>query len=92
MNRRSKKRLRRYSGKWINSRNCNGELIRLAFMSPARTVIIPMQDYLGLDRYARMNTPSTSTGNWRWRMEEDDMIPSVRKMIQRYTRLFGRQG
>ncbi len=92
LNRRSKRRLRYYTGKRINSRNCNAELIRLAFMSAAETVIIPMQDYLGLDRHARMNKPSTRTGNWTWRMEADDILAPVEKMIQRYTRVFGRSG
>jgi len=84
--------MRYYTGMRINSRNCNQEMIRLAFMSPANTVIIPMQDYLGLGEHARMNKPSTVNGNWLWRMEEDDIIPSVEKMIQRYTMVYGRLG
>ncbi len=86
------KRLRKYSGKRINSRNCNHEMIRMAFMSVANTVIVPMQDYLGLDRNARMNKPATITGNWTWRMEEGDILPSTEKMMQRFTRVYGRLG
>ncbi len=41
--------------------------IELALQSDARTVIIPLQDILALGTEARMNTPGTAEGNWRWR-------------------------
>jgi 4-alpha-glucanotransferase len=37
--------------------------------SRAALVILPMQDVLGLGSEARMNTPGTDNGNWRWRFE-----------------------
>jgi hypothetical protein len=37
--------------------------------SPASTVILPMQDVLGLDQRARMNIPGTLEGNWSWRLQ-----------------------
>ncbi len=43
--------------------------IRCAFESVADTCIIPMQDYLNLGDEARINTPSTTGGNWVWRMK-----------------------
>ncbi len=42
--------------------------VSAVFHSPANLVIVPMQDLLGLDNSARMNTPSTVGGNWRWRI------------------------
>lgn len=42
--------------------------IRALMASPANAVIFPMQDVLGLDRRARMNTPGTPEGNWSWRL------------------------
>ena len=36
--------------------------------SNAKAVVIPLQDYLGFDGSARMNTPATLGGNWEWRM------------------------
>jgi 4-alpha-glucanotransferase len=42
-------------------------LIRALEASVADTVLIPMQDVLGLGREARMNQPATVGGNWRWR-------------------------
>lgn len=41
-------------------------LIRAALGSVARLAVIPLQDLLGLGREARMNTPATTSGNWRW--------------------------
>lgn len=43
------------------------DLIDLAFESKANLAIIPMQDLLALDASHRMNTPGTSSGNWHWR-------------------------
>ncbi|NNF17550.1 MAG: 4-alpha-glucanotransferase [Gammaproteobacteria bacterium] len=44
------------------------DLIRVALNSAAELCIIPMQDILGLGSEARMNTPGTTTNNWRWRL------------------------
>jgi len=45
------------------------ELIRAAFSTRAGLAVAPMQDYLGLGSEARINTPGTSAGNWRWRLD-----------------------
>ena len=37
--------------------------------SPARTVVAPVQDLLGLGSAARSNTPGIPRGNWRWRVD-----------------------
>lgn len=44
-------------------------LITLTLNSVAALAVIPMQDILGLDSRARMNTPGTVEGNWAWRMQ-----------------------
>ena len=44
--------------------------IRALFKSPCDTVIVPMQDVLGLGSDARMNYPG---GNWLWRMKPDQL-------------------
>jgi 4-alpha-glucanotransferase len=64
--------------------------------SRAMFAIAPMQDLLGLDSSARMNIPSTTNDNWRWRMSEaqmnDERIPSVlRSLNQRYGRVSASQ-
>jgi len=52
-------------------------LIRLLFNSPCDTVIVPMQDVLGLGGEARMNYPGTIGGNWGWRMRDGDLTPQL---------------
>jgi 4-alpha-glucanotransferase len=44
------------------------DMISLALGSPARLVIIPVQDLLCLGSWARMNLPGTTEGNWQWRL------------------------
>jgi 4-alpha-glucanotransferase len=48
------------------------DLIALARRSPARIVMVPMQDVLELGAEARMNLPGASSGNWSWRMERPE--------------------
>jgi len=87
---RDRKRLSRYLGKRISAAHVHGELMRLAMMSVANTVIIPMQDILGLDENARMNTPGTTEGNWQWQLIPDQLTPAVTKELSEVTELFGR--
>ncbi len=58
------------------------DLIRLAFSTAADLAVIPMQDFLGLDSQARMNTPGTVTGNWSWRLKDGQVTPEVCEWIQ----------
>ena len=51
--------------------------IRALFHTPCETVIVPMQDVLGLDGDARMNYPGTIGGNWVWRMRDDALTPAL---------------
>jgi 4-alpha-glucanotransferase len=44
-------------------------MIKLCFKSQARLAMAPLQDYLGLDSQARLNTPGQGEGNWLWRLE-----------------------
>ncbi len=45
------------------------DLIQMALESCAQLAVVPMQDYLELtNEKGRMNTPSTSSGNWTWRI------------------------
>ena len=46
------------------------DMIRLAFSSNSTLAVAPMQDFLGLGSEARINTPGTTSNNWRWRMKE----------------------
>lgn len=48
-------------------------LIRLGEESKAGLAIFPLQDLLGLDGSARMNTPGTSQNNWQWTCTWDEL-------------------
>jgi 4-alpha-glucanotransferase len=67
------------------------QLIRLAMGSVADACIIPMQDVLGLPGEARMNTPQTAQGNWRWRLKEGQFDEETAHVLARLTALFGRR-
>jgi 4-alpha-glucanotransferase len=84
------KRYRVFSGKKLKGKNVNKELIRLTYGSPARLVIIPMQDWLGLDEGSRMNYPSTTEGNWLWRLDNTSITDQFEKRIRKMVRQFGR--
>lgn len=68
----------------------NLPLISLVLVSGAKYSIIPLQDWLGLDDSARINTPSTSGNNWIWRAEKSYFSPQVAKMIKETTKRYGR--
>jgi len=48
-------------------------LVQTALESAARLVVVPLQDLLGLDSSARMNTPGVAAGNWRWRFQWEQL-------------------
>ena len=75
--------------------NCSREalpdaFIRAALACASDTVIIPMQDWLGLGAEARMNTPSTTARNWQWRMDPNAASKQLSQHIRNYTALYGR--
>ena len=63
-----------------DGREMNWVMIRELMKSVADTVVFPMQDVLGLGSEARMNTPSTASGNWRWRMTEHASKEDARRL------------
>lgn len=66
------------------------KFIKTAFACVGDTLIIQMQDYLELDENARMNTPSTASGNWQWRMKPDAYDEKLAAKIADITRTYGR--
>ncbi len=66
------------------------EVTRLAVSSVADTAIIPMQDYLRLGAEARINVPSTPSGNWSWRMLKDAIPDGLADRIKAACKLYGR--
>ena len=72
---RTRSRAVEYAG--ASARTVHRDLARLAFASPARLALVPMQDLLGLGSEARMNRPGLARGNWRWRMEPRALAPQL---------------
>lgn len=52
--------------------------------------MIPVQDYLGLGGWARINEPSTLGKNWRWRMTEEDFTEDLLKRCRDMAQTYGR--
>ncbi len=55
-------------------------MFETVFASVADTVIVPMQDILGLGEGYRMNTPGFVGGNWTWRMLPQDLSDHARRL------------
>jgi len=66
--------------------------IRTLLASVADTVLIPLQDVLGLGSEARMNRPSTLAGNWRWRYQSGMLSPATARKLRQLTELYERCG
>jgi 4-alpha-glucanotransferase len=83
-----KARARAYLG--TDGYEINWTLIRTLMMSVADTVLVPLQDILGLGSEARMNTPATTRGNWRWRCPPealtDELAIRLKDMAKAYER------
>jgi len=67
-----------------HKKNIAHEMIRTVWSSVAVLAIAPMQDFLQMDTQARMNLPSTTSGNWVWRMKPNaitgELIEWVKKL------------
>ncbi|MBC7897447.1 MAG: 4-alpha-glucanotransferase [Cytophagaceae bacterium] len=65
-------------------------LIRAALASVADTVLVPMQDVLGLGSGARMNLPGRQGGNWKFRFTWDQLTPEMQDKMKTLVKLYGR--
>jgi len=83
-------RLFRYLGRKVPLSEVHWELIRLAMLSVADMVLVPFQDLLGLGSEARMNHPSTSEGNWEWRLSEGQLDPALAGKLRDMTEVYNR--
>jgi 4-alpha-glucanotransferase len=65
-------------------------LIRTALASVANTVLIPMQDVLGLGSEARMNLPGRQSGNWGFRFTWEQLTPDLTERLHALTTTYER--
>ncbi len=66
------------------------DLIRLLLMSVADTVILTLQDVMGLGSEARMNFPGRAEGNWQWRFTWDQLTDAAQARLRKLTAIYGR--
>jgi len=65
-------------------------LICEALGSVGQLAVIPAQDLLGLGSEARLNTPGTAVGNWRWRLPAGALTAQIAGHFARINRMYGR--
>ncbi|MGI8422186.1 MAG: 4-alpha-glucanotransferase [Gaiellaceae bacterium] len=65
-------------------------LIELGASSPARLLILPAQDVLGLGSEARMNRPGEAEGNWRWGLRRGQLTDTLAARLRAVTEAAGR--
>ena len=85
-------REREFARAYLNTdgREIHWVFIRELLASVADTVLIPLQDVLGLGSDARMNQPATIGGNWRWRYKREVLTPAIAKRLAELTRIYER--
>lgn len=60
-------------------------LIQAVMMSAADTVVIPVQDLIGLDNGSRTNTPGVSAGNWIFRCTSEAQYTTLTDTLRQMT-------
>jgi 4-alpha-glucanotransferase len=83
---------REFAKKYLNTagRDIHWVFIRALLASVADTVLIPIQDVLGLGTVARMNRPASLGGNWRWRYREAQLSPDTEQRMRELASLYDR--
>ena len=66
------------------------DMIRLAYGTVAATVVVPMQDVLGLGTASRMNFPGTTVGNWQWKLDWSLVREGRMEWLRDMAKLYGR--
>ena len=85
---REKDRAMEYLG--TDGREIHWTLMRAALSSVASTVLIPLQDVLGLGNEARMNLPGRQAGNWGFRFSWDQLTPDITRRLRALVDLYER--
>ncbi len=70
--------------------NLTLKLIKTAYASVAKFVIIPMQDILNLGSEARMNFPGKLGGNWTWRFTWEQVENTLPQEYKELTVIYER--
>ncbi len=68
----------------------SSDLIRASMASVANTAVIPAQDFLNLDSWARMNYPGRAHNNWAWRLLPDQLDAGLAEQVRHSTLMYQR--
>ena len=68
------------------------QVIRWMYASSASVVIVSAQDLLGFGNEARINLPSSTGDNWKWRLAPGEMNGEVflRLKVRKLAEIYGR--
>lgn len=86
----AKLKLENILGKKVDADTVAEEMVILAMRSIADTVILPMQDVLGLGSEARMNSPGIAENNWEWRLLPGQWSVGDAEKLADMTKTYGR--
>lgn len=73
-----------------NSDDVVHSMIRAVLASVTDLAVVPLQDLLWLGSEARMNTPGTTQGNWRWSFEWHQIPADFAARWRHMNHLYGR--
>jgi 4-alpha-glucanotransferase len=88
LKREEKKRVRRYLGR--PGKRALKKAIEWVWASSAQSALMPMQDLLQLGTKARLNTPGTASGNWKWRFDWRQLRTKHQKFLTSITEKYNR--
>ncbi len=66
------------------------DFVRILMASAADSVVVPVQDLLGLGPESRMNLPGTLDNNWIWRLESLEVLKPLEKILSQYSHTYRR--
>ena len=86
-----KELLAKYMGHTPSLKTVHLEFIQMAMSSTAKIAIFPMQDILGLGEKSRMNLPGKTNNNWQWRLLEQQLNDTTKKLLTDFTLRYARK-
>ena len=89
MTKEEKEYARKYMG-FKGNKDVSLHYIREGLKSVADTAIFPIQDYLGLGREAKINSPATIGDNWKWSLIPGKLNSEIAEMMRDMAKTYHR--
>ncbi len=86
----TRNRIEQYAGREVGENNIHQVMARMAYASVSKIAILPVQDVLGLDEKARMNTPASMGDNWSWRLKPGQITEAAEKQLKQLAWIYNR--